>query len=142
MFYAAPQIVRKLENESIAPPKARTLIESFIRLTRDRRSESKRNIAASGISETSGEREQQLDDCTSEIDAKKEEEEQKKGKQKEIEAKLKAKGEEIRTIALENAKSTTKETNEDSVAEYKTPLKKKRRTLRSIFSIDPCSRGT
>ena len=56
MFCAAPEIVRKLENESIAPPKARTLTERFTQLIRDRISESKRNIAALGVSETFGKR--------------------------------------------------------------------------------------
>ena len=58
-----------------------------------------------------------------------EEEEQKKGKKKEIEAKLEEKGEEIRTIALKNATSTTKETNEDSDAEPKTLSKKKTQNI-------------
>ncbi len=69
--------------------------------------------------------------------SKKEEENLRKRTQKEIETKLKEKGEEIRNTAVKNAAANkTNGSNEDSDSDLNTPSKIKRRVSRSIFNTN------
>ena len=96
----------------------------------------KRNIAASGITETYGEREQLLDECITEIDNKKEEEGQKKRAEKELQLNLKRKGEEIRNIGVTNANSTTDITIKNGGKDHQKNPSEKRKLSCTIFNFD------